>query len=405
LTDAFRSFAPMPNLYPSLILKKGKERSIQNFHPWIFSGAVHQQDKDLEEGSVCEIYSSDNRFLATAHFHHGSIVARILSFEQTKIDTEFFHRKIQAAFQFRKNAGLTPDAANSAFRLVHGEADYLPGLIADVYNSTVVLQAHTAGMHHSLGLICDALLACGELRCTAVFDKSAEAMKKHSGIASENKYLHGQKENDVIQENDLSFQVDWETGQKTGFYLDQRENRKLVLKYAAGRKVLNAFAYSGAFSVYALKGGAQRVDSVDSSPRAKEWTLHNIRLNFADAPHRFYESDVFEFLKNNDTDYNLMILDPPAFAKRLSAVEQATIGYRNLNYEAIRKVSRNGIIFTFSCSQAIEKKLFRKIIFTAAAQAKRQVRILHQLTQAPDHPVSVYHPEGEYLKGVVLFVE
>lgn len=390
--------------YPRLKLKKGKERSLQNFHPWIFSGAVQSQDKELSEGCVAEIFSNDDKYLATAHFHHGSIVARILSFKQRIIDASFFKGKFSAALQLRKSLGLINNNSTTAFRLIHGEGDDLPGLIIDIYNNTAIIQAHTAGMYYFREEIKNSLAGLAELNITSVYDKSSATLSKQTGIQSSDGYLLGEKNDDVISEYGTRFKTDWEQGQKTGFFIDQRENRKLLLDYSKNKKVLNTFAYSGGFSLYALKGGASLVHSVDSSRKARDLALENVRLNFENAPHEFFDVDVFDFLKSNSESYDVIILDPPAFAKHLSAVEKATIGYRNLNYEAIKRINTGGFIFTFSCSQAIDNNLFRKIIFMAAAQAKRRVSILHQLSQAPDHPVNVYHPEGEYLKGLVLFV-
>jgi len=395
----------MQNSYPKIILKKGKERSLQNFHPWLFSGAVLSQDKALTEGCVAEIYSSDNNYLATSHFHHGSIVARILSFEKREIDQDFFNQKILKAFELRKNLQLINSKETTVFRLVNAEGDGLPGLIIDIYNNTAVIQIHTAGMFESREKIKNALLNISEMKLEAVYDKSSNSMEKHTEIVSQNSYLFGEKKNNVVIENGIKFSVDWEEGQKTGFFIDQRENRNLLMQYSKNKKVLNAFAYSGGFSLYSLHAKAALVHSVDSSKKAMEWANQNIELNFKSASHEYFALDTFDFLKRGEENYDVIILDPPAFAKHLSAIDKATIGYRNLNYEAIKRINKNGILFTFSCSQAIDKNLFRKIVFMAAAQAKRDVKILHQLTQAPDHPISIYHPEGEYLKGLVLYVE
>lgn len=395
----------MQNHYPKIILKKSKERSLQNFHPWLFSGAVQAQDESLKEGAVAEIFSFDNKYLATAHFHHGSIVARVLSFEQCIIDQQFFSQKILKAFELRKNLALTNSSDTTVYRLVHAEGDGLPGLIIDIYNSTAVIQTHTVGMFEAREFIKNALLNITDLKINSIFDKSADTMAKQSDITTLNSYLYGKKENNVVNENGIKFSVDWEEGQKTGFFIDQRENRKLLLQYSKNKKVLNTFAYSGGFSLYALQAGASLVHSVDSSKKAMEWANQNVELNFKHASHEYFALDTFDFLKRGEENYDVIILDPPAFAKHLSAIDKAAIGYRNLNYEAIKRINKNGILFTFSCSQAIDKTLYRKIVFMAAAQAKRNVKILHQLTQSPDHPISIYHPEGEYLKGLVLYVE
>ncbi|MEO5572357.1 MAG: class I SAM-dependent rRNA methyltransferase [Bacteroidia bacterium] len=391
--------------YPKIILKKGKERSLQNFHPWLFSGAVQSQDKELTEGCIVEIYSGDNNYLGTAHFHHGSIVARILSFEQCEINQHFFNRKILRAFELRKNLQLINSEETTVYRLVNAEGDGLPGLVVDIYKNTAVIQTHTAGMFESREKIKNALLNLSGLNLEAVYDKSANSMEKHTEIVSQNSYLFGEKKNNLIVENKIKFSVDWEEGQKTGFFIDQRESRKLLMHYSKNKKVLNTFAYSGGFSLYALQSGASLVHSVDSSKKAMEWANQNVELNFKNAPHEYFALDTFDFLKKGEENYDVIILDPPAFAKHLSAIDKATVGYRNLNYEAIKRINKNGILFTFSCSQAIDKNLFRKIVFMAAAQAKRNVKILHQLTQSPDHPISIYHPEGEYLKGLVLYIE
>ncbi|HKR06005.1 MAG TPA: class I SAM-dependent rRNA methyltransferase [Bacteroidia bacterium] len=395
----------MEKFYPKIILKKGKERSLQNFHPWLFSGAVEKQDKELTEGCVAEIFSNDDKYLATAHFHHGSIVARVLSFEKCEIDQQFFDQKIQKAFELRKHLRLTDSDETTVYRLINAEGDGLPGLIVDIYNNTAVIQTHTAGMFESKDFTKNALLNIPGLHLKAVYDKSANSMEKHSGIESKDSYLFGEKENNIVAENGIKFSVDWKEGQKTGFFIDQRENRKLLMHYSKNKKVLNTFAYSGGFSLYALQAGAALVHSVDSSKKAMEWANENVDLNFQNALHEYFALDTFDFLKRGAENYDVIILDPPSFAKHLSAVDKATIGYRNLNYEAIKRINKNGILFTFSCSQAIDKNLFRKIVFMAAAQAKRNVKVLHQLSQAPDHPVSIYHPEGEYLKGLVLYVE
>lgn len=395
----------MKNSYPKITLKKTKERSLQNFHPWLFSGAVESQDTTLTEGCIAEIFSGDDKYLATAHFHHGSIVARVLSFEPCEIDQQFFDHKIRKAFDLRKNSGLINLEETTVYRLVHAEGDGLPGLIVDIYNATAVIQTHTVGMYESKEFIKNALLNIPELNLTSIYDKSADTMAKQSGIESKDSYLHGEKENNVVVENGIKFSVDWEEGQKTGFYIDQRENRKLLFQYVKNKKVLNTFAYSGGFSLYALQEGASLVHSVDTSKKAMELAKQNVELNFKNAPHEYFALDSFDYLKRGENNYDVIILDPPAFAKHLSAVDKATIGYRNLNHEAIKRINKSGILFTFSCSQAVDKTAFRKIVFMAAAQAKRNVRILHQLTQAPDHPVSIYHPEGEYLKGLVLYID
>lgn len=395
----------MSSLFPKIILKPGKERSLQNFHPWLFSGAVEKADDGITEGDIVEIFSDNKKYLATGHYHDGSIKVRIFSFEETDCSFHFWKNKLEKAFQLRERLGLINRPETDVYRLVHAEGDGLPGLIIDIYHTTAVIQTHTLGMHRIKTFLVDGLKEIYGSGLSAIYDKSADTMSKQEAVHVNNEFLFDKQESIQVTEHGIKFYIDIREGQKTGFFIDQRENRKLLSKYSKGKKILNAFAYSGGFSLYALNGGAELVHSVDSSKKAAEWAERNVALNFNNASHQFFSEDVFDFLKKSETGYDVMILDPPAFAKHLSAVHQATVGYRNLNYEAIKKINRNGILFTFSCSQVIDKNLFRKIIFTAAAQAKRNVRILHQLTQPADHPISLYHPEGEYLKGLVLYVE
>lgn len=394
-------------MYPKIILHKGKERSVQNFHPWIFSGAVKKEPADLKEGDVVEVYSSDDRYLATGHFHKGTILIRVISWEQTSIDQEFWNAKIKAAHEYRKSLLLTDSKSTNAYRLIHGEGDGLPGLIIDIYNDVAVMQAHSAGMMHSAEFISKALRNVYDRKLNAIYNKSYEALQKQNVNAKADEFIYdsGQRANSFILENGHKFNIDFVEGQKTGFFLDQRENRKLLAEYSKGKKVLNTFCYSGGFSVYALGAGASLVHSVDSSKKAVEMTDINVALNFESASHHSYATDVFGFFKQNENKYDVIVLDPPAFAKHLSAVRNAMVGYRNLNHEGIKNIASGGVLFTFSCSQAIDKELFRKVVFQAAAQAKRNVRIMHQLSQPADHPVNIYHPEGEYLKGLVLFIE
>jgi len=392
--------------YRKIKLKPMKERSVLNFHPWVFSGALATQVKDYQEGELVEVFDSNEKYLATGHFHHGTIMVRLITFEQQLIDQSFWEKKIAAAFAFRKTLPFMQDDHTNTFRLIHGEGDGLPGLIIDVYGSTAVIQAHSEGMQLAITDIAAALQNIPGLQLKSIYNKSAEAISKQDGVASGNAHLHGKEDAEIVFEYDHKFYVNWLEGQKTGFFLDQRENRKLLADYVKGKTVLNTFCYSGGFSIYALKAGAAHVDSVDSSKKAMEWTDKNVAENFpSGAPHTSYCQDVFDFLKTEEKKYDVIVLDPPAFAKHLSAVDKAVIGYRNLNYEAIKSIKPGGLIFTFSCSQAIDKQLFRKTIFTAAVKTGRQVRVLHQLSQGPDHPVSLYHPEGEYLKGLVLLVD
>jgi 23S rRNA (cytosine1962-C5)-methyltransferase len=391
--------------FPKIILHPGKERSLLNKHPWLFSGAVKKKDANLSEGDVAEIFSSTGVYLATGHYHDGSITARIFSFEQTDLTKDFWKSKLEKAYALRKSLGLIDNPNTNCYRLVHAEGDGLPGLIIDIYNSVAVIQTHTLGMHAVKNILTELLKEMFGDKLVAIYDKSGETMAKQQKELIGNQQLLGEATEEEVLENGIRFHVNFAEGQKTGFFLDQRENRKLLGEYSKGKKVLNTFAYSGGFSLYALRNNAALVHSVDSSKKAAEWAETNVSLNFKNAPHIFFAEDVFDFMKRSDETYEVMVLDPPAFAKHLSAVKQATIGYRNLNTEAMRRIDKGGILFTFSCSQVIDKELFRKIIFMSAAQAKRNVRILHQLSQPPDHAISIYHPEGEYLKGLVLYVE
>jgi 23S rRNA (cytosine1962-C5)-methyltransferase len=395
----------MSQLFPKIILKPKKERSLLNQHPWLFSGAIEKSDDGIEEGDIVEIFSNSHQYLATGHFHAGSIMVRIFSFVRTECQYEFWKTKIANAFLQRQRLGLTSNPDTNVYRLVHAEGDGLPGMIIDIYNTTAVIQTHTLGMHRIKKYVTDALIAIYGSSLTVIYDKSAETMNKQEAAMVSNQFLFGNENNTIVTENGIRFFIDYQSGQKTGFFIDQRDNRKLLGYYSKGKKVLNTFAYSGGFSMYALKEGAELVHGVDSSKKAAEWAEKNAALNHASSTHQFFVSDVFDFLKQSETAYDVIVLDPPAFAKHLSAVDKATIGYRNLNYEAIKAIEPNGILFTFSCSQVIDKALFRKIIFMASLQARRQVKILHQLTQPADHPISIYHPEGEYLKGLVLLVK
>lgn len=392
--------------YPKINLKPQKERSILNFHPWIFSGAIKTVVDDFKNGEIVEVYDANDHYLATGHFNHGSIMVRILTFERQTIDIDFWKLKLQKAYELRQALGLSDVDETNAYRLLHGEGDLLPGLIIDIYGKVAVIQAHSEGMILAIQAIADALDSVQGLNLEAIFDKSADTIKNQKPTLSENRFLKGAIEEGIVKEYGHLFHINWKEGQKTGFFLDQRENRKLLAAYSKGKSVLNTFCYSGGFSIFALKAGATHVDSVDSSKKAIEWTDMNVKLNFPEgAPHQSHALDVFDFLKKSSGLYDIIVLDPPAFAKHLSAVDKAVIGYRNLNAEAIKRVKPGGLIFTFSCSQAIDKQLFRKTVFTAAVKSGRQVRVLHQLSQGPDHPVNLYHPEGEYLKGLVLRVD
>lgn len=379
-----------------IVLKKNRERSVLLRHPWIFSGAVERFDEGLTNGDVAEVVSADGNFLAIAHFFKSSIMARILSFERTEINTVFFYRRISSALQARKSIGL-PDENTSMFRLVHGEGDGLPGLIIDVYDSTASVQCHTEGMLQSVNHISEALQKIPELNLVSIYLKSTVKPEGSTG-----QFLSGRNAKVVALENGIRFTVDVEHGQKTGFFIDQRENRKLLSHYAKGKKVLNLFSYSGGFSLYALKGGAEKVISVDSSAPACEWNRENTSLNFDDSRHEIICMDVFDFLKSCSEKFDVIIVDPPAFAKQLSAIDNASVKYKSLNSAALKLLNQGGIMFTFSCSQAISKEQFQKIIFKSAIESRADLKIIHRMSQSPDHPVSIYHPEGEYLKGLVL---
>lgn len=387
-------------------LKKGKEESLNRFHPWIFSGAILKKDDDIEEGEVVKVYTYDKRFIALGHYQIGSIAVRVLSFSDTEISLSFWVSRLQSAFNMRRAIGLADLSDNNTFRLVHGEGDNLPGLIIDCYGTTAVMQAHSVGMHRQRHEICEALRQVMGSRIESVYYKSETTLPYKADLGQENEFLLGASKDDVVLENGLKFHVDWLKGQKTGFFIDQRENRCLLEKYAQGRSVLNMFCYTGGFSVYAMRGGAKLVHSVDSSAKAIELTNANVQMNFPnDERHASFCDDAFKFLDSHDAQYDLMVLDPPAFAKHRGALRNALKGYTRLNLKGFERIKPGGILFTFSCSQVVTKDNFRNAVFTAAAQAGRNVRILHQLHQPADHPVNIYHPEGEYLKGLVLYVE
>ena len=391
-------------IYKRVILKRGKEESLKRFHPWVFSGAIARMDK-VEEGDLVTVYDHEGNLIGNGHFQIGSIAVRILSFDDTEIDGNFFLRRLCEAFKMRQALGLLR-LDNNAFRLVHGEGDFLPGLVIDIYGTTAVMQAHSPGMHFARHLIADALTQLPDGVVKNVYYKSETTLPYKAQLDPQNTYIKGAFDSDVAMENGLKFHVDWLKGQKTGFFVDQRENRALLEHYAKDRRVLNMFCYTGGFSFYALRGGAELVHSVDSSAKAISLTDANVELNFPDCErHQSFAVDAFKYLDEMTTSYNLIILDPPAFAKHKSALRNALIGYRKLNAKAFEKIEPGGILFTFSCSQAVNKEQFRLAVFSAAAMSKRKVRILHQLTQPADHPINIYHPEGEYLKGLVLYVE
>lgn len=389
-----------------IYLKPKKEESLLRFHPWVFSGAIQGMERKPEEGDLVEVYSSDNRFLAIGHYQIGSIAVRVLSFEKRPIDHQFWVDRIRSAYQLRCILGLANTPNNNTFRLIHGEGDALPGLVIDMYANTAVMQAHSVGMHKCRMEIAAALKEVVGDALQNIYYKSETTLPYKADLNSEDGYLLGQDVDDIALENGLKFYVDWQKGQKTGFFVDQRENRKLLEHYAKGRSVLNMFCYTGGFSFYAMRGGAKLVHSVDSSAKAISLTNRNVELNFPGDPrHEAYAEDAFKYLERMGSNYDLIILDPPAFAKHKDVLRNALQGYRKLNAIAFEKIKPGGILFTFSCSQVVSKENFRLAVFSAAAQSKRNVRILHQLTQPADHPVNIYHPEGEYLKGLVLYVE
>ena len=399
-------------MIPQVFLRRGKEESLLRRHPWIFSGAIDyiraEEEAEIAEGALVDVYTRSGEFIARGHYQIGSIAVRVLSFEQEPIDDAWWRRKIAAAHAVRRTLSLTDDERTTCYRLVHGEGDGLPGLVVDVYGTTAVVQCHSVGMYRARQQVAASLREVYGDRLTAIYDKSSQTVPYNARLNAVDGYLWGSSDHETqaVAENGIRFLVNWEKGQKTGFFLDQRENRELVRRYAAGRTVLNTFCYTGGFSVYALAGGAREVCSVDSSERAVELAAENVRLNFGDdAPHTAVAADAVEYLKHIDDRYDLIILDPPAFAKHHKVLGNAMQGYKRLNARALSQIKSGGILFTFSCSQAVSKELFRTTVFSAAAIAGRKVRILHQLTQPADHPIDIYHPEGEYLKGLVLYVE
>lgn len=393
-------------MYKQIFLKRGKEESLKRFHPWIFSGAIHHMDEGIEEGETVRVITAAGEFIAVGHYQIGSIAVRVLSFEDIEINTDFWCERLQSALDVRIGVGIADSPTNNTYRLVHGEGDYLPGLVIDCYGSTAVMQAHSVGMHVCRNEICQALVQVMGDRIANVYYKSETTLPYKADLHQENGFLVGGDASNVAMENGLKFHIDWLRGQKTGFFVDQRENRSLLEQYAKGKSVLNMFCYTGGFSVYAMRGNARVVHSVDSSAKAIELTNENIALNFpGDARHQAICEDAFKYLDDHDQQYDLIILDPPAFAKHRAALHNALKGYTRLNVKGLQRIKKGGILFTFSCSQVVTKDNFRNAVFTAAAQAGRKVRILHQLHQPADHPINIYHPEGEYLKGLVLYVE
>lgn len=399
--------------YKTIYLKKGKEDSLTRKHPWIFSGAISRCDDNMEEGEVVRVMSGKGDFIAIGHWQIGSIAIRVLSFDDVAIDGEFYENKLSIALDVRKSIGLLRGGnnideknINTTYRLVHGEGDGLPGLVIDMYDGTAVMQAHSIGMHVHRHIIAESLKKVMGEELKAVYYKSETTLPFKADLGQENGFLIGKSTNDVAHENGLKFHIDWLKGQKTGFFIDQRDNRALLEQYSKGRRVLNMFCYTGGFSVYSMRGGAELVHSVDSSSKAVELVNKNIALNFpGDTRHQAFAADAFKFLDEMASNYDLVILDPPAFAKHRDALKQALRGYTKLNAKAMEKMPKGSILFTFSCSQAVNKEQFRTAIFAAALQTGRQIRILHQLHQPADHPININHPEGEYLKGLVVYLE
>ncbi len=399
-------------MIPQIYLRRGKEESLQRRHPWIFSGAIDhiraEEEAEIAEGALVEVYTHAGDFIAQGHYQIGSIAVRVLTFEREAIDAAWWRRRLEVAYDVRRTLHLADNAETTCYRLVHGEGDSLPGLVVDIYGTTAVVQCHSVGMYRARMEIAAAIRAVYGERIAAIYDKSSQTVPYKAGLGAVDGYLWGRADNpqQVVLEHGERFLVNWEQGQKTGFFLDQRENRELVKRYAKGRTVLNTFCYTGGFSVYALAGGAREVCSVDSSERAVALAAENMRLNFGEgAAHTEVAADAVEYLRDIGDRYDLIILDPPAFAKHHKVLGNAMQGYKRLNARALSQIRPGGILFTFSCSQAVSKELFRTTVFSAAAIAGRRVRILHQLTQPADHPINIYHPEGEYLKGLVLYVE
>ena len=393
-------------MYKNIYLKRGKEDSLRRYHPWVFSGAIQRMDDGIGEGDIVRVITHTGDFIALGHYQIGSIAVRVLSFDDIVIDDSFWETRIASALKMRQAIGIADNPLNNTYRLVHGEGDNLPGLVVDCYGKTAVVQAHSVGMHVCREAVCKALMMVMDGRIENIYYKSETTLPFKADLGQENGFLYGHTDDNTAVENGLKFHIDWLRGQKTGFFVDQRENRSLLERYAKGRSVLNMFCYTGGFSVYAMRGGAKVVHSVDSSAKAIELTRLNIEMNFpGDKRHEAFCEDAFKYLDENDDKYDLIVLDPPAFAKHRSALHNALKGYIRLNVKGMERIKHGGILFTFSCSQDVTKENFRTAVFTAAAQAKRKVRILHQLHQPADHPINIYHPEGEYLKGFVLYVE
>lgn len=388
-----------------ITLKSGKDQSVRRYHPWIFSGAIKKIYGNPVEGDIVTVYDNHDNFLALGHYQPGSIAIRILSFDDINPDLDFFRMRFMKAIEYRKSTGFLDNAQTNVYRLIHAEGDDLPGLVIDFYNGVAVMQMHSVGMYRLRNDFATILKEQLEDRLIAVYDKSEGTIPYMSGLMVKNEFLYGNSGPVTVTENGFLFKIDWSTGQKTGFFIDQRDNRKLLLQYTEGKRVLNMFGYTGGFSVYSMKN-AEIVHTVDSSATAMQLADENIRVNFGnDSRHEGFQVDAFEYLNNIRDKYDVIILDPPAFAKHNNVLSNALQGYKRLNIKAIEQIRPGGIIFTFSCSQVVTRENFRKSVFAASANTGRRVKILHQLSQPPDHPVNIYHPESEYLKGLVLYVE
>ncbi len=394
--------------FPAVILHRHKTGAVKRFHPWIFSGAVKKTEGSLQSGQIVEVFSEDGTYLATGHYGKGSVSVRVFSFEKVTDLTQLWRNKLHSAYALRKQIGLTDSEQTNTYRLLFGEGDGMPGLIIDWYNGTAVIQTHFAGMYNERQNFCEALQDLYGSTLKAVFDKSGETLSKVEALTEVKpaEYLFGKPETDIVKENGHFFKVNWQQGQKTGFFIDQRDHRNLLASYSKGKKILNTFCYSGGFSVYALKAGASLVHSVDSSAKAIDWTNENVTLNGPyENRHQSFAMDVFDFMKQAEEDYDIMVLDPPAFAKSQSARHNAIQAYTRLNHTALKKIRKGGLLFTFSCSQVVTPDMFNGAITSAAIESGRKVQVLHHLSQPADHPVSIYNPEGLYLKGMVLYVE
>lgn len=397
----------MSDQFIKVTLNSGKDQSIRRFHPWVFSGAIKKISGEVKEGDIVEVYSVQQELLGMGHFQIGSIAIRLFSFTQVIPDFQFWKSKIQAAYDFRTQLGLTTNPSTNCYRLCFGEGDGLPGFIIDFYNGTAVFQTHSIGVHLIKEQFVKALQEVMGNSLRAVYDKSEDTMPKNAPIKAPNGYLWRSSDHTdetIALENGHKFYVDWEGGQKTGFFLDQRENRELLGHYSKGKTVLNTFCYSGGFSVYAAKQGAKLVHSTDISKKAIDLTDRNIELNEI-KNHESFAVDTFEFLKHKENTYDIIVLDPPAFAKHQNVKHNAIMGYKRLNYEAMKQIKSGGLLFTFSCSQVVDKNTFNSTVMAAAIEAGRTVRVLHHLSQPADHCVNIFHPEGEYLKGLVVHIE